>query len=100
MLIRVKQREIESLRKFIIKFNTATLEVTDLDQMVAMSAMKGTFKPSRFFFSLKKKFPSSFFEMLSRAKKYANVKEAMSARKTSALDPSDKEKGKEREKEK
>ena len=52
MLIGMKQRKNESLREFITRFNTATLEVTDLDQMVAMSAMKGTLKPSRFLFSL------------------------------------------------
>ena len=100
MLIGIKQRENESLQKFITRFNTATLEVTDLNQMVAMSAMKGTLKPSRFLFSLDKKFPTSFSEMFSRAEKYANAEEALSARKTSALGPSDKGKGKEREKEK
>ena len=54
MLIGIKQRESESLWEFISKFNVATLEVSDLDPMVAMSAMKGSLKPSRFFFSLAK----------------------------------------------
>ena len=79
MLIRMKQRETESLREFITRFNTVTLEVTDLDQMVAMLAMKDTLKPSRFLFSLEKKFSISFFEMLSHAKKYANTEEAFLA---------------------
>ena len=65
MLIEIKQRKKESLRKFITRFNVATLKVIDLDQMVAMSAIKGALKPSRFLFSLEKKFPSSFPEMLS-----------------------------------
>ena len=73
------------------------MEVTNLDQMVAMSAMKGALKPFRFFFSLEKKFSIGFFEMLSYAKKYANAEEAFLARKTSM---SDKEKGKERKKDK
>ena len=72
----------------------------DLDQMVAMSAMKGALKPSRFLFSLKKKFLTSFLEMLSRVEKYANVEEAFLARKTSTPGPSEKEKEKEREKDK
>ena len=100
MLIRMKQRKNESLQKFITRFNTATLEMTDLDQMVTMSAMKGTLKPSRFLFSLEKKFSTSFFEILFRTKKYTNIEEAFLARKTSAPGPSDKGKGKEREKDK
>ena len=76
------------------------VEVTTLDQMVAMSAMKGILKPSRFLFSLEKKFLISFPKMLSRAKKYANAEEAFLVRKTSAPGPSEKEKRKEREKDK
>ena len=92
MLIGMKQRENKSLREFIVRFNTATLEVTDLDQMVAMSAMKGILKPSIFLFNLEKKFSTSFSKMLSRAKKYANVEEAFLARKTSAPGFSEKKK--------
>ena len=73
MLIEIKQKENESLWKFITKFNTATLEVSDLDPMVTMSAMKGGLKPSRFLFSLEKQFPASFAEMLSWVEKYANA---------------------------
>ena len=76
------------------------MEVTDLDQMVAMSAMKGALKPSRFLFSLEKKFSTNFFEMLSCAEKYTNAKEAFIARKSLTAGPSDKGKGKEREKDK
>ena len=65
-----------------------------------MSAMKGALKPSRFLFSLEKKFLTSFSKMLSCAEKYANAEEALSARKTLAPDPSDKGKDKEREKDK
>ena len=63
--------------------------------------MKGGLKPSRFLFSLKKRFPASFAKMLSWAEKYANTEKAMSTRKTSTPGLSDKkEKEKEREKEK
>ena len=71
-----------------------------MDQMFAISAMKGALKPSRFLFSLEKKFPTSFSKMLSREEKYTNVEEAFLARKTSAPSPSKKGKGKEREKDK
>ena len=68
--------------------------------MVSMLAMKGTLKPSRFLFSLEKKFSTNFFEMLFHAEKYANAKEAFLARKTSTLGSSEKRKGKERKKDK
>ena len=68
--------------------------------MIAMSAMKGALKHSRFLFSLEKKFSTSFLEILSYAEKYANAEEAFLARKTSVLGPLEKEKGKEREKDK
>ena len=55
----MKQKENESLWDFITRFNVAILEVSDLDPMVAMSAMKGSLKFSRFLFSLEKRFSSS-----------------------------------------
>ena len=57
-----------------------TLEITDLDQTVAMTAMKGRLKPSKFLFSLKKKFSVDYVEMHSRADKYANAEEAMASK--------------------
>ena len=73
----------------------------DLDPMFVMSAMKGGLKPSRFLFSLEKRFLTSFIEMFFWVEKYANAEEAISARKTLVPGPSDKkEKEKEREKEK
>ena len=77
-LIGNKQKDGESLREYISRFNAATLEVSDLDQVVAMSAMKGSLRPSRFLFSLKKQFPTNFAEMLAQDEKYANAEEAMS----------------------
>ena len=42
-----------------------TLKITDLDQTIAMMAMKDGLKPSKFLFSLKKRFPMDYAEMLS-----------------------------------
>ena len=56
------------------------MEITDLDQTVAMTAMKGELKPSRFLFGLEKRFPTNSIEMLTRAKKYANAEKAMMAK--------------------
>ena len=65
-----------------------------------MSTMKGGLWPSRFLFSLERKFPTDYTEMLSQAEKYANAEEAFLTRKASAPSPSNKKKRKEREKEK
>ena len=95
MLIGIKQKEDESLREFITKFNAATLKVSDLDPKVTMMPMKGGLKPSRFLFTLEKRFPTCFAEMLSQAEKYVNAEEAMSAMRSSAPNqPEKKEKEK------
>ena len=65
MLIGIKQKEDESLWEFITRFNAATLKISDLDPKVTMSAMKDGLKPSRFLFSLEKRFPTNFAEILS-----------------------------------
>ena len=56
-------------------------EIIDLDQTVVMIAMKGGLRPFIFFFSLKKRFPTDYMEMLVRAEKYANAEEGMAVRK-------------------
>ena len=57
-----------------------TLEIIDLDQTLTMMAMKGKFRPSRFLFSLEKRFSMDYAEMLFRADKYANIEEAMASK--------------------
>ena len=84
-MIGIKQERNESLWAFISRFNTATLVISDLDQTVAMTAMKEGLKPSRFLFSLEKKFTVDYAEMLAQAEKYANAEEAMAARKETSL---------------
>ena len=54
-----------------------------------MLAMKDGLKPSRFFFSLEKWFPTSFPEMLSRADKYVNAEEAMASKRESNTSQAD-----------
>ena len=64
-LIDIKQKEGESLRDFIWRFIMVTLEITNLDQTVVMTVMKDGLRPSRFLFSLEKRFPVDYTEMLS-----------------------------------
>ena len=40
-LINIKQREGESIRAYINRFNVAALEVQNLNQSIVMAALKG-----------------------------------------------------------
>ena len=60
------------------------MEITDLDQTIAMTAMKDGLRPSRFLFSLEKRFPVDYAEMLSLADKYVNAEEAMASKREPA----------------
>ena len=79
--ISIKQKDNESLCEYISRFNATILKISDLDQMIAMMAMKNGLRPSRFFFNLEKRFFTDYAEMLAQAKKYANAEEAMAAQK-------------------
>ena len=75
-LINIKQREGESIRAYINRFNIAALEVRNLDQSIAMAALKGGLQKNNLLFSLKKKYPINFADLLARAEGYIRVKEA------------------------
>ena len=66
-----------------------TLEITDLDQTVTMKAIKDGLRPSRFLFSLEKRFFADYAKMLSQAEKYANVEKAMASRRDPIVGRSD-----------
>ncbi|KAG1363562.1 hypothetical protein COCNU_11G003890 [Cocos nucifera] len=76
----IRQKEGESIRAYIILFNTAALEVRNLDQSVAMAALKGGLQKNDLLFSLEKKYPRNFADMLARAESYARAEEAFDAK--------------------
>ena len=92
-LINIKQREGESIRAYINHFNIAALEVWNLDQSVAMAALKGGLQKNDLLFSLEKKYPRDFANLLARAEGYAQAEEAFkmkdeeAVRKRQAGDP-------------
>lgn len=53
-----------------------TLEICDLDQLVAIIALKSGLLKNVFLFSLEKRYPKDFAEMLARVEKYVNAKKA------------------------
>ena len=74
------QGEKESLKDFVAHFNAATLEITDLNEFVAMLALKKGLKQSRFTYSLDKTFPKTYSELLARASKYIREDEGAASR--------------------
>ncbi|KAK6117276.1 hypothetical protein DH2020_048987 [Rehmannia glutinosa] len=75
-LMGVRQKQDESLRDSIQRFNKEALEIEDLDQSVALAAlMNGVRKTSRFAFSLAKKPPLTLADLFNRAEKYINAEE-------------------------
>ena len=74
-LINIKQREGESIWAYVNRFNVAALEVRNLDQSVTMAALKGGLQKNDLLFSLKKKYPRDFTDLLARAEGYTRAEE-------------------------
>ena len=68
------------LRHFVMRFNAATLEIRDLNEDMAISAMKRGLRRSQFTYSLDKTLPRTYVELLERAYKYMCADEGASDR--------------------
>ena len=66
-LFSIKQGETEILRDFVAHFNTAMLEVRDLNEDMAISAIKRGLRKFRFTYSLDKTLSRTYAELLKRA---------------------------------
>ena len=75
-LFSIRQQDQELLRDYITRFKTAALEIYSLDEPVAMLALKRGLKTSRLTYSLDKKPPRTYSELLLRAHKYIRAEEA------------------------
>ena len=71
----LRQQEGESIRAYVNRFNITALEVRNLDQSVAMAALKGGLQKNDLLFSLEKKYPRNFADLLARAEGYARAEE-------------------------
>lgn len=65
---------------YVAHFNTATLKVQDLNESVALLAMKKGLQSSIFTFFLDKKFSKTYLELLERMHKYALAEEGAISR--------------------
>ncbi|XP_073137955.1 uncharacterized protein [Henckelia pumila] len=90
-LFNMKQSEVEPLREYVQRFNTAALEVPAATADTLVNSFTQGLRGGEFFRSLVKKPPLTYDELLSRAEKYVNLEDAQRQRRqegTSGSKPS------------
>ena len=79
-LMSIKQREDEMLRSYITRFNKEALSIDEADDKILIAAFTNGLRMGKFLFSLYKNDPKTMLEVLYRATKYMNAKDALLAR--------------------
>ena len=78
-LLNIKQREDESLRFYMTRFNKEALLIDEADDMVLVKAFTNGLQFGEFLFSIYKNDPKTMADMLCKAMKYMNMEDAMTA---------------------
>uniref|UniRef100_A0A2N9G172 Integrase catalytic domain-containing protein n=1 Tax=Fagus sylvatica TaxID=28930 RepID=A0A2N9G172_FAGSY len=79
-LLNVKQKEGETLRSYLTRFNKETLLVDEADDKVVLIAFIFGLQSGDFLFSVYKDPPASMAEMMYEAQRHMNGKEALQVR--------------------
>ncbi|XP_057953517.1 uncharacterized protein LOC131147891 [Malania oleifera] len=79
-LMSMVQVERETLKNFMHRFNTATLEIRNLDMGVALATLTTALQLGSFLYSLGKKPPVDMGELMIPAEKYINLEKMMDTR--------------------
>ena len=79
-LMSIRQREDETLRLYITRFNKEALSIDEADDKILVAAFTNGLRKGKFLFSLYKNDPKTMSEVLYRATKYMNAEDALSAR--------------------
>ncbi|XP_057972766.1 uncharacterized protein LOC131160909 [Malania oleifera] len=79
-LMSMVQGERETLKKFMHRFVSATMEIRNLDIGVVLATLTTTLQPGNFLSSLGKRPPADMGELMARAQKYINLEEVMDTR--------------------
>ncbi|XP_050277744.1 uncharacterized protein LOC126719207 [Quercus robur] len=79
-LMRIKKWENKTLRFYIARFNKEALSIDEADDKIPMAAFTNRLRKGKFLFSLYKNDPKTMLDVLYRATKYMNVKDALLAR--------------------
>ena len=75
----IKQREDETLRSYITRFNKEALSIHEANNKILMAAFTNRLRKGKFLFSLYKNNPKTMLDVLYRATKYMNVENALLA---------------------
>ena len=76
----IKQREDETLRSYITRFNKEALSIDEVDDKILMATFTNGLQKGKFLFSLHKNDPKTMSDVLYRATKYMNAEDALLAR--------------------
>ena len=79
-LMSIKQREDETLRSYMTRFNKEALSIDEADDKILVAAFTNGLRKGKFLFSLYKNDPNTMSEVLYRATKYMNAEDALLAK--------------------
>ena len=91
-LMSIRQREDETLRSYISRFNKEALSIDEADDKILVAAFMNGLRKGKFLFSLYKNDLKTMLEVLYRATKYMNAEDTL-------LDREEKPKKRERQEE-
>ncbi|XP_050290047.1 uncharacterized protein LOC126728226 [Quercus robur] len=75
----IRQREDETLRSYIARFNKEVLSIDEADDKILVAAFTNELRKGKFLFSLYKNDPKTMLDVLYRATKYVNAEDALLA---------------------
>ena len=79
-LMSIRQREDETLRSYITRFNKEALSINETDDKILVIAFTNGLRKGKFLFSLYKNDPKTMSDVLYRAIKYMNAEDTLLAR--------------------
>ncbi|XP_075654810.1 uncharacterized protein LOC142624978 [Castanea sativa] len=79
-LMNIRQREDETLRSYIPRFNKEVLSIDEADDKILVAAFTNGLRKGKFLFSLYKNNPKTMSEVFYRATKYMNAEVGLLAR--------------------
>ena len=79
-MMSIKQREDETLRAYITRFNKEALSIDEADDKILVATFTSGLRKEKFLFSLYKNDPKTMADVLYRATKYMNAEDALLAR--------------------
>ena len=80
-LMSIKQREDETLRSYITRFNKEAFSINEVDDKILVAAFTNGLREGKFLFSLYKNDLKTMLDVLYKATKYMNAEDALLARK-------------------